>query len=239
MATQGNNPAGVPRQDYISDLTASFELDPAKVALIVVDMQYATGSRQWGLGKNLREQGQEELGRYRFDRIEQVVVPNLQKLLAFFRRHKLRIIYLTVGSEMPDYSDLPPHMQTLARSTRNTRGFKEHEIIDELKPQEGELVLNKTTISAFTSTGLDATLRAMGVEYLLFGGVSTNMCVDTTARDAADRGYRCVLVEDCCGAAKEEYHLATLVNFQRLFGRVLSTEQAIAELEGKLAPAAV
>jgi biuret amidohydrolase len=161
-------------------------------------------------------------------------VPNIQRLLGFFRRHGLRVVYLTVGSEQPDYSDMPPHMKAFAMAANNTKGNREHEILDELRPELGETVLNKTTAGAFNSTGIDALLRTLGTDHLVITGISTNSCVETTARDAADRGYRCVLVDDGCGAAREELHQATLVSFRRLFGRVATTDEVLCELEGGL-----
>lgn len=125
-------------------------------------------------------------------------------------------------------------MRRLARATNNRVGTREHEILDELKPQQGELVVRKTTISGFSSSGLEATLRTLGTSCLVFSGISTNMCVDTTARDAADRGFKCVLVEDCCGAAKQSYHEAAQITFQRLFGRVASSEEIMGELANGL-----
>lgn len=221
-----------PSNDYINEINASFEIDPAKAALIVVDMQNATGSRKAGLGKRLAEAGQlEALAGERYERIEKVVVPNLVRTLAFFRAKGLRIIYVTYGSELEDYRDAPAHLVRLFKSTNNRKGQLEHEIVEEVKPLPGELVLNKTTVSAFTSTGIDALLRSLGLEYLVFAGVSTNMCVGTTARDAADRGYRCLLIEDCCGAAQNEYHRWEIVNFQRLFGRVDTASNVMAEIE--------
>ncbi len=219
-----------PHADYITDFTLDFKPDPARTALIIVDMQYATGSRHHGLGRQLAEAGRLEEARWRFDRIENLVVPNIRRLLAFFRARGLPVIYLVIGAEREDFSDMPAHMRPLARSTNNRVGTREHEILDEIKPAPGELVFRKTTISAFTSTGLDTALRALGVTDLVFVGISTNMCVDTTARDAADRGYRCILVADACAAAKEEYHRFALLNFQRLFGRVATTAELLAEL---------
>jgi nicotinamidase-related amidase len=228
--------AAKPQKDYVTDVTASFQIDPSKAALVVVDMQYATGSRTAGLGKKLAQEGKlDELASERFARIENVVVPNLKTMLAFFRENGLRIIYLTYGSEMEDYSDAPPHLLALLKKTNNRKGQFEHEIIDEVKPQAGERVINKTSVSAFTSTGIDALLRSWGIEYLLFTGVSTNMCVGTTARDAADRGYRCLIIENCCGAAQDKYHQWEIVNFQRLFGRVESSDNVMAEIKQKLA----
>jgi len=218
--------------DYAHQFNPGFVLDPRTVALVVVDMQYASGSRDHGLGRSLKARGQEALGAYRFDRIERTVVPTIQRLLAFFRARGLRLVYLTVGSELPDYSDLLPHMRAFAESAGNTRGNHEHEILDALAPRPGEAVLNKTTMSAFHSSGFERLVRAWGVAQLVFTGISTNSCVEGTARDAVDRGFRGLLVEDGCGAASQSLHDATCANFARLLGRVTSSAQVLAELEG-------
>ena len=225
-------------RDYAALFNPPFALETARIALVVVDMQYASGSRRHGLGRVLAERGQAELGAYRFDRIENVVVPTIQRVLAFFRRHDLRVVYLTVGSALPDFSDLLPHMRPFAESIGNTRGRHEHEILDELKPAEGDPVIAKTTMSAFHSSGLERLLRAWGVEQLLFTGVSTNSCVEGTARDAADRGFRCLIVEDGCGAASQRLHDASCENFARLLGRVASSADVVAEIERALKPGA-
>jgi nicotinamidase-related amidase len=222
--------------DYARQFNAPWALDPARAALVVVDMQYASASRREGLGRLLKDRDQEASGAYRFERIETVVVPTIQGLLAFFRAHRLRVIYLTVGSEMPDFSDLLPHMRPFAEQIGNTAGRREHEILDDLAPAVGEPVLNKTTMSAFHSSGFERLVRAWGVEQLVFTGVSTNSCVEGTARDAADRGFRCLLVEDGCGAASRQLHEATCQNFQRLLGRVDSSARVIAELDAARAP---
>lgn len=231
--TSGRPDAAV--ADYAHLFNPPFRLDAARVALVVVDMQYASGSREHGLGRLLRERGQESLGAWRFDRIERVVVPTIQRLLAFFRERGLRIVYLTVGSELPDYSDLLPHMRGLAEAVGNTAGRFEHRVLDAVAPRPGEPVINKTTMSAFHSSGFERLLTAWGVTQLLFTGISTNSCVEGTARDAADRGYRCLLVEDGCGAASQRLHEATCENFARLLGRVATADQVIREL-GEGAP---
>jgi nicotinamidase-related amidase len=219
-----------PRNDYMNAFTQSVQLVRERSILIIVDMQYASGSRSTGLGRKLALENQTHYVSERFDRIEQTVVPNLRRLLGFFREQQLPVLYLVIGSVHPEFLDVPEHMRRLVRETNNRVGTREHEILDELKPVPGELVVRKTTISAFTSTGIESTLHALGRDCLLFTGISTNMCVDSTARDAADRGFKCVLVEDCCGAAKMSYHDAALVTFQRLFGRVASADEMMAEL---------
>jgi len=238
MPTHERTGAGpsAPAPDYAAQFNPGFALDPARVALVVVDMQYASGSRKEGLGRLLAEQGNEAQGAYRFDRIEAVVVPTISRLLDFFRARSLRVVFLTVGSELPDYSDLLPHMRGMAAMVGNTEGRREHEILDELLPRPGEAVINKTTMSAFHSSGFERLLRSWGVEQLVFTGVSTNSCVEGTARDAADRGYRCVLVEDGCGAASQRLHDASCENFQRLLGRVAASGAVMDELAAALRP---
>lgn len=216
--------------DYLAGLSEDFALDSAPTALLVVDMQYATGSREHGLGRVLRETGREDEGRYRFDRIESTVVPNVQRLLAMARGRDLPVIYLTVGSLRTDYLDLPGHMRNLAKWVGNTAGSLEHEILGELKPAPNDLVLNKTTTSGFLSSGLDHALRTLGTRNVIVTGISTNSCVETTARDGADLGYRVLLVDDACGAARQEFHDATVRSFRRLFGRVATTEEVLSEL---------
>jgi nicotinamidase-related amidase len=220
--------------DYALMFNPHFSLEPHKTALIIIDMQYASACRTTGLGKLLKEKGKEKLGHYRFDRIENVVVPNILNLLNFFRKSKLRVIYLTIGSQLPDYSDFPYNCKKLAMAFGNIRGSKNHEILEELKPIKGELVLNKTTMSAFNSSSIGAMLRFMGIEYLILTGVSTNSCVEGTARDAADMGYKCIIADDACGAASQHLHDATLENFRRLLGRVEKVEVIIKELEENL-----
>jgi nicotinamidase-related amidase len=221
--------------DYITAFTSDFELEPKSTALIIVDMQYATGSRNEGLGKLLSAQGKSDLVKYRFDRIEDVVMPTIKGLLSFFRENQLAVIYLTMGARLMDYNDALPHLKALFQSSNNYVGSPEHRILEDIKPQQGDIVIHKTTVGAFSSTNLDSILWSKGLKGLLFAGVSTNMCVETTARDAADKGFRCVLIEDGCGASAQRYHDATMETFQRLFGKVKTSKEIIEELIAKIA----
>jgi len=216
--------------DYAALFNPGFSLDPGKTGLLVIDMQYATACRTTGLGKLLKESGQEDLGSYRFDRIEKRVVPNISRLLDFFRTHGLRVIYITIGPQRSDYNDLPLSLKALAEAVENRKGLPNHEILRELRPEEAERIVNKTTMSAFNSSTIDSVLRSLGIDSLILTGVSTNSCIEGTARDAADHGYKCVIAEDACGAASQKLHEAALENFRRLLGRVESTEAIIKEL---------
>ena len=215
--------------DYIRAYMAERPVDATRAALVMIDMQYATGSRQGALARKLQADGS-SLGDYRFTRIEQSVLPNTIRLREHFTQLGRPILHVTIGAALPDAGDAPIHMRKLFVEFRNHIGSREHEIVDELKPRAGEHVLRKTTIGAFASTNIDSLLRALGCEQLYLTGVSTNMCVETTAREAADRGYLVTLVEDACGTTHEDLHLNTMRNFQRLFGRVTSTAEALQEL---------
>lgn len=220
--------------DYVAIYTPSSEIDPTSTCLVVVDIQYATGDPAWGLGKFLASQGRLDEAAYRYERIASKVVPNTMRLLEFFREHDLRRVFLTYGSEVSDYSDLSPQMLALCSGTSNKVGEREHEIVDELKPWPNERVFNKITPSAFTSTPIEIVLRTYGVDTLLFTGVSTNMCVEHTVRDAASYGFSCFLVEDACGADSQEMHDAAVTVLQRLYGAVLSTDEAMARIATRL-----
>jgi nicotinamidase-related amidase len=233
--SESTDPIADPARDYVAVFTPrAEELDPERTCLVIVDMMYATGTRTTGLGKLLAAQGKLQEAEYRFSRIENYVVPNTKRLLDFCRANEIRRVFLTYGSEVSDYSDLPEHVRELCRQTNNRVGEREHEIIDELKPLANERVFNKIGASAFNSTALDLVLHVYGVDTLLFVGVSTNMCVEGTMRDAADRGFRCVLVEDACGADAPQTHEAAVTVLQRLYGTVASTAQVIGRLEAKL-----
>jgi len=217
--------------DYVSIYTPPLTLEATRTCLVVVDLMYATGHPDFGLGALLRAQGRLDDAVYRFRRIEELVVPNTLRLLAWAREHGMRRIFLTYGSEVSDYSDLSPQIFELCRATRNRVGYREHELLDVLERRDDERVVNKITPSAFSSSPLELILRTYGCDTALFTGVSTNMCVEGTLRDASDRGFGCVLVEDACGADSDEYHAASCTVIQRLYGHVLGTQDVIDRLE--------
>lgn len=217
---------------YFDAFTRTFQLVPQSTALVVVDMQYATGSPSHGIGRMLAEQGRLDEARYRFERIEKLVIPNTARLIETFRRLSAPVIYVTYGAELPDATDTPLHLRSLVIATGNIAGNREHEIVDELRPKPGEAVLNKTTMGAFASTGIDSLLRSMGISEIVVTGVSTNNCVGMTAMEACDRQYGVVLTSDATGTCSDHMQEATLRTFRRLWGRVMSTEEVIAEISG-------
>jgi nicotinamidase-related amidase len=219
-----------PDVDAVTEHTHRFDLEPATTALAVIDMQYASACRTTGFGRWLAEHGRADEGAYRFDRIETLVVPNIRRLLAFFREHGLPCVFLRLGAQLERCADLIPYLRALEADFGNVAGNREFEFLDELAPLPGEPVVTKLSASAFSSSGIDALLRNLGVRSIVFTGVSTSQCVDLTARDAADRGYNALVVEDAVAEDRADFHAWTLEQFLRLFGRVDSTDAVLAEL---------
>ncbi|MBT6960014.1 MAG: cysteine hydrolase, partial [Rhodospirillaceae bacterium] len=207
-------------------------------ALVVVDLQYATGSPTHGLGNILREQGRLEEADYRFSRIESLILPNTQRLLSTFRESGAPVIYVTYGAEHADCSDVPLHIRGIVKATNNIEGQREHEIVEAIAPKAGETVLNKVTMGAFASTGIESRLRAMEISNIVTVGVSTNNCVGMTAMEASDRGFGVVLVSDATGTCDDEAQSAYEAMFLRLWGRVMSTNDVVDELTGAVSQAA-
>ena len=158
------------------------------------------------------------------------MIPNIQKLIAGFRAAGASVIWITYGANAQDASDAPPHIAPIIKATNNIAGQPEHEVVDALKPGPHDLVLNKTTQGAFRSTGLDSALRALGVTTVVSTGVSTNNCVAMTSMEACDLQYRVVVASDGTGTDSEEMQQATLTMLKRLWARVLSTDDILAEL---------
>ncbi|MDJ0928258.1 MAG: isochorismatase family cysteine hydrolase [Gammaproteobacteria bacterium] len=223
---------------FVDQFSQSVDLRPSSTALVIVDMQNATGNRQMGLGKLLAETGRADSSAYRFDRIETLLIPRISQLAGAFRQCGARVIYITYGANLPDCSDVPRHMAGIIKATNNIAGQPEHEIVGALRPETGELVLNKTTQGAFRSTSIDTQLRAMGIETVVCVGVSTNNCVAMTAMEACDSQYGVVVVSDATATDSEEMQDATLNMLRRLWARVMTTDEVIAELTGEQRTAA-
>ena len=217
---------------------APLALDPRTTALVIVDMQEYFLNPASPFSRASESVVPGVLGHFH-ERGRGVVEPSLRRLLDFFRAHGLRVIYTTVASELPDGGDLMPIFQQRNAASRAAvgdvvipaRGDGWARIVAALEPRAGELVVNKTTYGTFNSTGLDHALRSMGIVSLVVGGVVTNVCVETTARDAADRGYEVVLLDDGSAAFSPEIHEATLLSFQGPFGRVRTTDEVLALLK--------
>ena len=148
------------------------------------------------------------------------IIPNVAAAIAACRRHGVPVIHTREG-HAADLSDCPP-----AKRLRGKPGLRigdkgamgrililgqpGNDIIPELAPTPGETVIDKPGKGAFYATLLDDILKKLGVTHLAFAGVTTEVCVQTTMREANDRGYDCVLLEDCTESYFPQFKAATL-----------------------------
>ncbi len=168
-------------------------------------------------------------------------IPAIASLLGQARASKVLVIHTREGHR-PDMLDCPPYKRQRSRAAGAEigslgplgrlliRGEPGHDIITELCPQAGEPVVDKPGYSAFAHTDLDNLLRNAGIDRLLITGVTTEVCVHSTLRDAVDRGYYCMLVADACGSAYPQLHAAALEMVLvegGIFGQVLSSGEAL------------
>ncbi len=186
-----------------------FPLDPARVALIVIDMQ-RDFLEPGGFGESLGN----DVSRL------PAIVPATARLIAGFRAAGRPVVH-TRECHRPDLSDCPP--AKLSRGAPGSRigdagpmgriliaGEPGAEIVPELFPQAGELVIDKPGKGAFYATGLSAHLEALGISQLVFAGVTTEVCVQTTMREANDRGFECLIAEDATESYFAEFKQAAI-----------------------------
>ena len=224
-------------------------IDPAQSAVIVVDMENDFVAK----GGMFDRAGADISG------AQKAIAPTA-KVLGAARQAGIKIVYLKMGYR-PDLSDLGApdsvnrtrHLkfgvgQTIrapdGRESRVLiRDTWDTDIVPELKPQAGDIVLYKTRFSGFYQTDLDATLKKLGIKYLIVTGVTTSICVESTVRDAMFRDYLCVLLRDCMSEPighdlPRTNHEASLLNVEVLFGWVSDSDQFIKALAAKTSQAA-
>ena len=210
------------------------QVDPARTALVVIDMQ-RDFLEPGGFGETLGN----DVSRLA------AAVPPCRAVLDAARRIGLLVIHTREGHR-PDLSDAPrakvERGQPAARIGAPgpmgrilIRGEPGHDIVPELAPFPGEPVIDKPGKGAFYGTDLDLVLKNRLVDTLLVCGVTTEVCVHTTVREANDRGYRCVVLADCCASYFPEFHEAGLAMIKAqggIFGWVSSSGSVLEALAG-------
>jgi nicotinamidase-related amidase len=209
-----------------------FALDPPRCALLIIDMQ-RDFLEPGGFGEMLGND---------VSQLRRTIEPN-RRLLAAWRAAGLLVIHTREGHR-PDLADLPPAKKIRGRSATCigdsgpmgrilVRGEAGHDIIAELYPAPGEPVIDKPGKGAFYATDLQAILLHKGIKQLIVTGVTTEVCVNTTVREANDRGYDCLVLDDCVGSYFPEFQAMGLKMIKAqggIFGWVSSSETVLAAL---------
>lgn len=204
-------------------------LDPARTAVVIIDMQKLDAHRDYGFGKKLREHGRDHLAHEYFDRVESTVVPNQVTMTDAARRANIPVIFVRIAAHNGSTN---ANLQYRLWNIVPRFSDPESEILAELGPHAGDTVVEKISTSAFNGSTLEQNLRNLNIERLVVGGVNTNNCVEMTARDATDRGYWVDVVEDCCAAlAGPAAHADSIKRMNFGVSRVVSTEQAVQEFD--------
>ena len=213
----------------------SFGFDPARAALVIIDMQ-RDFLEPGGFGESLGND---------VSLLRKTIEPT-QQLLAAARAIGMTVIHTREGHRA-DLTDLPIAKKvrgnpTLAIGDMGTmgrilvRGEEGHDIIPELYPIAGEPVIDKPGKGAFYATDLDTILKNRGIAQLIVCGVTTEVCVNTSVREANDRGYDCLVVEDCCGSYFPEFQEMGLRMIKAqggIFGWVGQSSAVIAALRAR------
>ncbi len=213
---------------YICEIP-EFAMDWSSTALIVIDLQYQQVSRHDGFFKRLAEAGLSDDAAGTIDRVEQLLVPNVQKLTAAFRENGAPIFYTRCVSVRGDGSDQT--RRHIAFGVFCTLDSKDAQFLEELAPQEGDIILNKTGSSVFNSTNIEHLLRNMGIRTLVMTGVWTNSCVEGATRDAGDLDFDVALAEDACAAMSPQGHRRALEYLDKNFCYVWSTGEILERLD--------
>ncbi len=203
-------------------------------ALLSIDLQYLDAARGHGIFRDIEASGiPVEWQNYYFNRLEEKVLPNLRRLQESFRRHELEVIHTRIQSLTRDGRDRSQGHKRL--NILAPPGSKEAEFLEEIAPVGDEIIVNKTTSGVFSSTNIHYVLKNLGVQALYVAGVYTNECVETTVRDACDLGYLVTIVQDACATVTEELHEASLKTLKNRYARIVTTEEALADLESFVA----
>lgn len=199
-----------------------------RTALLVIDVQYLDAAPDHGVFATEQAGVSEAAKAYYFDRLRKDVLPNIRLLQDAFRSRGMEVIHTRICSLTQDGRDRSEGHKRL--HLHAAPGSKEAEFLPEVAPMGDEIVLNKTASGVFNATNIEYILRNMGITALFVVGVYTNECVETSARDACDRGFLVTVIDDACATVTPDLHDASLRTMKDRYARVINTEDALQEL---------
>ncbi len=219
--------------DWPHDLFSThFTLVPESTALLVIDMQVS----QFVINADSKlAQQYPKIAQYMDHRIENEVLPNIQRLISCFRKQGRKIVYTRNGNVTPTADEVTERLK--AKKTRDSsgavtshRGTTDYQIDSRLAPTDADLVIDKITSGGFTASFLEHALHNMNIRTVVLTGVLTDACVFGTARSAAELGFNSLICEDACATYTQRAHEDALLMHARMFGCVDTTESVIVQM---------
>jgi nicotinamidase-related amidase len=205
---------------------------PTRAALLIVDAQRFTCDPACGLGRLVQDSSLLPAVDGYYTRVRKAI-PKIEQLIGAARSSKLLIVFIRTAAQTPDGRDLAPRIRDLG--VFPLMGSREAEILQELAPQPGEVVLNKPAAGVCTGTGLDELLRNAGIATVVLTGISYDGALEGSLRSLTDRGYGVLLVPDACATFQEslqeqlwkmETGIINVVPSSELLGRLQSLVHA-------------
>jgi ureidoacrylate peracid hydrolase len=208
-------------------LSREIEIDPARTALLFVDVQKYNCHWDGGEYAGLSDAEKEQRYGYFFRTLKSSALPNMVLLQQACRRGGIEVTYTSIESMTADGRDRSLDYKITGFNV--PKGSPDAKMVDELAPTDDEIVFPKTSSSVFISTNIDYVLRNLGTQYLIIAGCLTDQCVDSTVRDACDSGYLVTVATDACVTLSAERHDWSLRN-NRGYGRQRTTRELIDEI---------
>ena len=205
------------------------QLTKDNTALLCIDVQYMDAHPDYGLGARAKALGLQDKLDYYWSRLDELVLPNMQRVLAAARQAGVEVIHVRVASQTEDGRDSTLRYKALGLKT--PRDTKDAQILPEVAPREDELVISKVTSSVFNSTNIDRLLRNMGINNLIIMGVVTNGCVESSTRSAAELDYGTIVVEDATAAMAPQLHEHSILSMSYKDAAIKSADEVVNALE--------
>ncbi len=161
-------------------------------------------------------------------RMHEIVIPATAELQKRFRQHGMNVLHARIACLLEDGKD-----RSLSQKKPGwnylllPKDREDAQIVTQLSPQEGEIVVTKTTDSALTGTNLRLVLHNMGIKNVVLTGIFTDQCISSTVRSLADESFNVILVEDCCAAGTDELHQRELEILNMIYCHVISSEELL------------
>ena len=205
------------------------KLDRATTAFLIVDMQYGTCHRDYGIGARWKQIESFPELEYYYDRLENMVIPNVRRLMATCRGKGFEVIHIRGAVQTKDGRDSTLRFKALGGD--RPKDDTASQILPDVGPQGDEIVLTKTTSNAFYSTNIDQVLRSLGIRNVIVVGLVTQGCVAATVHGASEHDYGVILVEDGTAAYAPQLHDPQILTMAYEYATIKSTDEVIKLLE--------